>query len=238
MVYTRPVTVPYPTIWRRFTVQRRDVTHHLRVQDLTEELLEPAVQLLKTYFTRDEPPCKRIDINSHPNAVAELVNLWRTTIKDQVSLVCVEDKDNPEIIGVNVLTVVSKDDKEEPFQTDDEVWAKLFGAVDLVSRSVDVFAKFGVDQYLTAYGLVVDPEWRGCKIGKEILEARIPLCKALGIKVTVTVFTAAASQAVAMKAGFHDLFEITYEELASKGFVFPGVELETRSSKLMALVVE
>ncbi|CAH2056070.1 unnamed protein product, partial [Iphiclides podalirius] len=66
---------------------------------------------------------------------------------------------------------------------------------------------------------------------------RVPLCKALGIKVTATVFTAAASQAVAKKAGFVDLFEITYEELARKGFEFPGVEEDTKSSKLMALVI-
>ncbi|XP_060809045.1 uncharacterized protein LOC106131004 [Amyelois transitella] len=236
MVYTRPSSVPYPTAWRSFTVHRGSSTSQLRVQDLTEEFEEPAVHLLKTYFTRDEPPCKCIGINNHPRALAELEKLWRTTIKDRVSLVCLTDDD--QLVGVNVLTVASKDDKEEPFQTDDEVWAQLFGAVDLVTKSVDVFSKYGVDKYLTAYGLVVDPKWRGCKIGKEILEARIPLCKALGIKVTATVFTAAASQAVAKKAGFEDLFEISYEDLAKKGFVFPGVEKETKSSKLMALVIE
>lgn len=52
------------------------------------------------------------------------------------------------------------------------MWAQLFGAVDLVTRSVDIFSHFGVDQYLTAYGLVVVPEYRGMNIGKEILRAR------------------------------------------------------------------
>ncbi|CAF4887145.1 unnamed protein product [Pieris macdunnoughi] len=64
-----------------------------------------------------------------------------------------------------------------------------------------------------------------------------PICKALGIKVTATVFTAAASQAVARKAGFQDIFKITYEDLAGKGFVFPGIEEDTKHSKLMALVI-
>ncbi|KOB66754.1 putative leucine rich repeat containing 34 [Operophtera brumata] len=66
----------------------------------------------------------------------------------------------------------------------------------------------------------------------------IPLCKALGLKVTATVFTAGASQAVAKKAGFEDLYEITYEELAQKGFIFPGIEKDTKTSKLMALIIE
>ncbi|XP_014355284.2 uncharacterized protein LOC106708313 [Papilio machaon] len=239
MVYIRPSSVPYPNVWHRFTVRRHGTTASLRVQDLTEDKYDAALALLSKHFTADEPPCKYIGINKYPTAVAELENLWRKTMKDRLSVVCVEDKDDGSsvLVGVNVLTVVCKDDKDEPFKTDDKIWAKLFGAVDLVGRSVDIFEHYGVDSYLTAYGLVVAPDWRGCHIGKEILKARVPLCKALGVKVTATVFTAAASQAVAKKAGFVDLFEITYEELAKKGFAFPGVEEDTKSSKFMALVI-
>ncbi|XP_026754447.2 uncharacterized protein LOC113514555 [Galleria mellonella] len=238
MVFTRPSTIPYPTVWRRFTVQRGATAINFRIQDLTEDMFEPAVALLVKYFTKDEPPCKYIGIHNHPIAMAELEKLWRTTIKDKMSLVCVEDNDCAAIVGVNALTVVCKDDKDKPFKTEDKVWAALFGAVDLVTRSVDVFTTYNVDKYLTAYGLVVAPEWRGCNVGKELLQARVPLCKALGLKVTATVFTAAASQTVAKKAGFVDLSEITYEELAKKGMVFPGIEEDTKSSKLMALLIE
>ncbi|KAM3955116.1 uncharacterized protein ACR2FA_011013 [Aphomia sociella] len=237
MVFTRPATLAYPTIWRRFTIKRGNTTVNLRIQDLTEDMFEPAVEMLVKYFTKDEPPCKYIGIHNHPTAMAELEKLWRTTIKDKLSLVCVVDNDDSAIVGVNVLTVACTDDKDEPFKTEDKVWAALFGAVDLVTRSVDIFSYFNVDKYLTAYGLVVPPEWRGCKIGKELLEARIPLCKALELKVTATVFTAAASQAVAKKAGFVDLSEISYEELAKKGMKFPGIEADTKSSKLMALLI-
>nr|XP_049707400.1 uncharacterized protein LOC110382457 [Helicoverpa armigera] len=236
MVFTRPSSIPFPTTWRKFSTSKGT----LRIQDLTEDLHEAAIDLLTKYFMRDEPPCKYIGIQNYPTAVKELQNLWRTPLKENLSLVCVEDNDEqpPRIVGVNVLTVVCKEDKEEAFQTDDKIWAQLFGAVELVSKSVDVFQSYQVDKYLTAYGLVVDPAWRGCGVAKELLVARIPLCKALGIKVTATVFTAAASQAVAKKAGFIDLYEITYEELAKKGFVFPGVEKDTKSSKLMALAIE
>ncbi|KAJ0183006.1 hypothetical protein K1T71_000982 [Dendrolimus kikuchii] len=218
MVYARPNNMPYPTVWRRFTVRRDNTTTLLRIQDLTDDMFEPALELMARYFTRDEPPCKYIGIHNYPTALAELLKLWRITMKDKLSLVCLKDEDDkqPTLVGVNVLTVVCKDDKEEPFKTDDKIWAQLFGAVDFVTKSVDVFEKYDVDKYLTAYGLVVDPQWRGLNVGKELLEARIPLCKALGIKVTATVFTAGASQAIAKKAGFVDLFEITYEELAKK----------------------
>ncbi|CAH2988249.1 unnamed protein product [Chilo suppressalis] len=239
MVFVRPSDVPFPQVWWRFTVVRNGVSIPLRVQDITEDQVEPAIQMLMENFTRDEPPCKYIEINKHPTAVAELVKLWSDTIKHKMSVVCVEDKeDHPQMVGVNVLTVICKEDKEEPFHTEDPVWAQLFGAVELVSNSVDVFSHYGVDKYLTAYGLVVAKGWRGLKIGAEILRARVPLCKAFGIKATVTVFTAAASQAVATKAGFEDLHETTYEELAKKGCVFPGIERDTKSSKLMGLAID
>ncbi|XP_026735128.1 uncharacterized protein LOC113499020 [Trichoplusia ni] len=236
MVFIRPSHIPFPTTWNRFSSPRGP----LRIQDLTEDLHEQAMDLLTKYFTRDEPPCKYIGIQNYPSALAELQKLWREPLKENLSLVCVEDNDEqpPRVVGVNVLTVISKGDKEEPFQTDDKIWAQLFGAVDQVTKGVDIFERYAVDKYLTAYGLVVHPEWRGCRVGLELLRARIPLCKALDIKVTATVFTAGASQAVAKKAGFEDLFEITYEELAKKGFVFPGVEQDTKSSKLMALAIE
>ncbi|XP_061727791.1 uncharacterized protein LOC133532935 [Cydia pomonella] len=230
MPYTRPPATP--TVWHRFTA--RGVT--LRVQDLTPDLYELAITLLRTYFTRDEPPCKYIGIEKYPSAMHELEQLWRKTLNDNVSLVCVTD--DGVVVGANVLAVVCKEDKDEPFQTHDKIWGQLFGAVDLVSRGVDIFEKYGVDKYLTAYGLVVDPEWRGLGVAKEILKARISLCRSLRIKVTATVFTARASQIAAKKAGFEDLYEMTYEELAKKGCVFPGVEEDTKSSKLMALVID
>ncbi|XP_041970432.1 uncharacterized protein LOC121726868 isoform X2 [Aricia agestis] len=235
MVFQRPESLALPTVWQRFSARGSA----LRVQDVTESQLEDAVRLLATHFTADEPPCKYIEIQKHPGAMRELEALWRGALRDRVSLVCVEDRDDAtEIIAVNVLTVASKTDKDEPFQTDDPIWAQLFGAVDLVGRGVDIFSRFGVEQYLTAYGLVVAPRWRGAGIGKEMLLARIPLCKALGVRVTATVFTAAASQAVAARAGFQLLHEISYADLADRGFRFPGVEQDTHSSKLMALVIE
>ncbi|XP_032525817.1 uncharacterized protein LOC116776675 isoform X2 [Danaus plexippus] len=233
MVFRRPESLPLPSTWRRFTV----CNTNLVVRDLTEDLRETAVQLLVKYFTAHEPPCKYIEINKHPTALGELEKLWRKTIDDQLSIVCVKEDDPTDVIGVNVLTVSDQNDKEEEFKTEDKIWAKLFGAVDLVTRAVDVYQTFGVERYLTAYGLVVDPQWRGWGIGKEMLLARIPLCKALDIKVTATVFTAGASQAVARKAGFKELYKISYQELAEQGYRFPGIEEDTKYSKLMALEI-
>ncbi|GBP87834.1 hypothetical protein EVAR_68738_1 [Eumeta japonica] len=164
MVYQRPQDLAYPKVWCRFRVKNPNsgVEMKFKVQDLSEDMHEDAMKLLSKYFMRDEPPCKHIEIQKYPSAVAELEKLWSKTLKDKLSLVCLEDVEGSKnIVGLNVLTVVQKDDSDEPFQTDDKIWAKLFGAVDLVTRSVNIFERYDVDKYLTAYGLVVRPRIQG-----------------------------------------------------------------------------
>lgn len=72
----------------------------------------------------------------------------------------------------------------------------------------DILKNYKVDKFMVAYGLSVSRKYRGRKIGKEILRARIPLCRALGIKVTTTVFTGFASQKSAANVGFEENFVI------------------------------
>lgn len=66
---------------------------------------------------------------------------------------------------------------------------------------------------------------------------RIPLCKAVGIKLTVTVFTAIESQVLAKKVGFIDLDEVTYDDLKNVHGYDLG-KIETKTMKLMGLPIE
>lgn len=67
---------------------------------------------------------------------------------------------------------------------------------------------YNIDKYLSALGLVVSPKYRGRSVSSEILKARFPLCKALNIKVTSTVFTGPISQKAASRAGFVESYSI------------------------------
>lgn len=78
-----------------------------------------------------------------------------------------------------------------------------------ILSQVDVFKKFKVDAYLTAYGLSVSRKFRGRGIATEILRARIPFCQAFGIKLTSTVFTSIFAQKSAAKVGFKEIFSIS-----------------------------
>lgn len=76
-------------------------------------------------------------------------------------------------------------------------------------KQFDVFQHYNVNDYLIAYGLCVDTAYRARGIATEMLKARGPLLKALGLKVTTTAFTGIGSQKAALKAGYEENFIMT-----------------------------
>jgi GNAT superfamily N-acetyltransferase len=75
---------------------------------------------------------------------------------------------------------------------------------------VNIFERYGVAEFLAAFGLVVHPDYRGQGLGVEILKTRTRLGKALGLKVTMTFFTTVQGQKSAEKAGMQLLAELPY----------------------------
>lgn len=79
---------------------------------------------------------------------------------------------------------------------------KLVAVNEYMTDTVNLFERYGVDKYLTAYGLSVNSRYRGRGIATEILKARRPICRAFGLRLTSTNFTAIGSQIPAAKVGF------------------------------------
>ena len=57
------------------------------------------------------------------------------------------------------------------------------------SDQANLYEKYGVERYLAGYGLAVNRDYRGRGIATEMLKARVPLLKALGLTLTSTAFT-------------------------------------------------
>lgn len=74
----------------------------------------------------------------------------------------------------------------------------------------NTYEKYNTDEYLAAYGLCVGRSYRGMGIATEMLKARIPYMKKMGLKVTTTAFTAIGSQVAAKKAGYEDDIVMRY----------------------------
>jgi GNAT superfamily N-acetyltransferase len=105
------------------------------------------------------------------------------------------------------------------------------------SEVVNVFEKYGVNEYLTAMGLCVDPVFRGQRLGMELLKTRFDLCKAVGLKVTMSFFSVGASQLQAHRAGMEVIGEFWYDDCKEDGKpVFPNIKSVTM--KVMVKRVE
>ncbi|KAJ8893853.1 hypothetical protein PR048_006454 [Dryococelus australis] len=114
---------------------------------------------------------------------------------------------------------------------------KIIKLIEDMDSMTDPFELYGVEEYITAMGLSVSKEFQGQGLGKELLKARFDVGRAVGVKLTVTCFTAKESQVLASREGFEELARLTYVDYKIDGKeVFPGVKSEY--SILMAKNIE
>uniref|UniRef100_A0A1B0GHD5 N-acetyltransferase domain-containing protein n=1 Tax=Lutzomyia longipalpis TaxID=7200 RepID=A0A1B0GHD5_LUTLO len=143
--------------------------------------------------------------------------MWKEGLSQKLTIVCYKEGSS-EICGLNCLDM---NFKSVPLGGH-ENQAKGKGARDIsvvfdfLKKKADVYNRYNVDQYLHGLGLLTLPKYRGCGIGTELLKARIPLMKALGLTLTGTVFSAPGSQGAARKAGFSEDVVIPYETLGKE----------------------
>lgn len=90
----------------------------------------------------------------------------------------------------------------------------------------NVFEKYGVDQFLTDYGLVTSKSYRKRGIATELLKARLPIQKSLNLAVSSTLFTVIGSQKAAYKANYCEVFSMKYTDLGEK---FKEFDISKRS---------
>ncbi|XP_053698640.1 uncharacterized protein LOC128745588 [Sabethes cyaneus] len=240
MAWTRPLEPAVPVIWHTFRAKDGDdsdggiVTYH--VQDLTEDRYEDMIEHFLNHFIEEEPMCVSMGIPKDKQARAGLVSLWRSILKEKMTLVCYKEGSD-EIIGANIISV--KDDENYfEFEIKNEKQDKLLNIVEYVSKQFNLCEHYGVKHRLVAYGLSVNKGYRGRGIATEILKARVPMCKALEIKLAAHPFSAIGSQKAASNAGYFTDYEITYDDLAKLGpaYTLPGIK--SKSFKLMSFPIE
>ncbi|XP_025834969.1 uncharacterized protein LOC108733652 [Agrilus planipennis] len=243
--WKRSHNIPFPTIWHRFTGRKPTSNGELPnfwVQDMPEDLYEVAINLMQKHFLRDEPLGRFSKAIDNPVFVEEWTEVLNEVLKDRLALVCfMENPDKtrqPIIAGLNITAVARKDEKLP--QGVSKQGRQFVQTAEFLSKMKDPFDTLGVNEYLTAYGLLVLPEFRGQNLGLEILKAREPLCKAVGLKATVTMFTSIISQKLAERAGFKVLSEISYLKLEEIDpfLTFPGIHEHTKNVKNMYLTYE
>lgn len=245
--WKRPDSVPVPQIWRRFEgkrpVGKNGKIPKFRIQDMTDDMREMVIDHMCTIFLRDEPTCQNKNLKDDPVTVKEFRHLWNEVAESKLTLVClVENKEElgddtlPDFAGCNMTHWTHPNVKHGNLTNPSA--QKVFDILDECHRIVNCFEHYNVPGYMYAFGLSVDPIYRGQGIGYELLKARFPLGKAVGIKLTATIFTAIESQVIAEKAGFETLSEVQYADFKDENgeVIFKG--LKPKSAKLMAARIE
>jgi hypothetical protein len=83
------------------------------IQDLDEEHLEEAIELMSTCFCKDEAMFNALKITDDPTSMLELQNLWRGMSRQNAALVALTDEESirPRVVGVNMTFVSRIQDK-------------------------------------------------------------------------------------------------------------------------------
>lgn len=114
LLWRRPESVPFPQTWLKFQAKDLDSEKlvEYRVEDLTPDRFEDAIEHMSGDYFRDEPFCRGKNIVGDPSAMDAFKSKWRSLLEQRVSVVCYREGSN-EIIGVNILAVYSKNDQEQ-----------------------------------------------------------------------------------------------------------------------------
>jgi GNAT superfamily N-acetyltransferase len=110
--------------------------------------------------------------------------------------------------------------------------------IQYISNYLNVFEKYGVTEFLSAFGLYVHPDFRGQGLGTEILRTRANISKALGLKVTVSFFTTFQGQQSAQKAGMELLAEIPYSVFKTEDGKEVYTNMNPKTLKIMAMRID
>ncbi|KAK9731427.1 hypothetical protein QE152_g13631 [Popillia japonica] len=242
--WKRPESVPFPTVWAKFEgkIVRNGIKNIYWIQEVTDEYKSQVLQYMMDEFTLDEPFCKYSKISEDPDVMKQFKEFWWESFKENLALVCLTKDQNgvTHVAGMNCTLLGYKGDDDIVKNKLDEKGLHVFHTLKFVKDQVDPFKKFNITEYLDGMGLYVLPKYRGEGLGIELLRAREPMCRALGLKATLTLFTSKISQILAERVGFKDLYVAEYADLEKNpGLMkFPGIQEHTRAIRFMYLLYE
>ncbi|KAG5679848.1 hypothetical protein PVAND_009385 [Polypedilum vanderplanki] len=214
VVFPRRDGIVYPQIYTKFKVKSKenDKEEEFQIQDLTENYFDEAVDFIVANHARGAVFHNAAGTLTRESGIERVRAAYRRVFEEKISLICLHVNNGSEkVVGLNALHIKSKfDPPAQP--SDDPNFCKLMEATKFIENAFDVMEHYNVDRYMFAAGLCVGPEYRGRGIATEILKARAPLMRSIGIELTTSIFSTTGAQKAALAAGYDENYSITYEE--------------------------
>lgn len=110
--FERPSNIPYPNVWHRFQLKDPNSHElvHYRIEDLTPNRYEDAIDHLMKYFLPDETLCESRNLSKNVQSIADFQDIIRSAIMNYKLTVACFREGSDEIIAVNVLCVKDRDE--------------------------------------------------------------------------------------------------------------------------------
>jgi hypothetical protein len=222
-VYPRQNGIAYPQIYSKFRVKSKSIDveeeEEFYIQDLTEELFDDAVDFIVEYHARGSIFHRAVNTFTSEHGVQRIREMYRKVFEEKISLICLKAHTN-EIIGINACLIRSKfDEPHEPI--DDAKFQLLMDSKHYIETRYNIMEQYDVDRYMFTAGLCVHKKHRCKGVATQILKARGPLMKAIGVEVTASIFSTVGAQNAASSAGFTHHYSILYEDFEK---IFPEID--------------
>lgn len=187
--WKRSSEVDFPQIWTRFkATDHNGSLVDYRIQDLTEDRFHEAIYFMQRHHMESEV-LRVKKIRDDPDSFREITEKWWDCLRQKVTLVCFKESSD-EIVGLNVLGVVTQSESNQPHNLKGKGWSEICNSKKFVTDNFfDPFKHYKVDTLMFALGLIVLPEYRRRGIAYELVKGREFLAKSVGIQLSSNVFT-------------------------------------------------
>ncbi|XP_037043931.1 uncharacterized protein LOC119079933 [Bradysia coprophila] len=214
--WIRPSHIPYPNVWFRFQAKDLDCDNLVEyiVEDLPEDRFDDAIAFMTTEFLANAPMAKLRNGANNSTYVQDIGRIWKNILQQRMTHVCFKDGSSV-IVGLNFNYVASRNDPPLLSDIKSETFMQNMRVLSILSDygNFDVFDKYGVEQYLSSFGMCVAKEYAGRKIGENLLKASKYLAKPCDLKLRHAYFTSNSSNKIAENLGYLTDVELSFKEI-------------------------
>lgn len=187
--WKRSSEIDFPKVWSCFTATDHDGSPiEYRIQDLPENRFHEAIYFMQRHQLESEV-LRVKKIRDEPVSFREITEKWWACLRQNVTLVCFRESSD-EIVGLNVLGVVTQSESNQPHSYTGKGWSEICNSKKFITDNFfDPFKHYDVDILMFALGLIVLPEYRRRGVACELIKGREFVAKAVGIQLSSNVFT-------------------------------------------------
>ncbi|KAF7269614.1 uncharacterized protein LOC143202490 [Rhynchophorus ferrugineus] len=213
-----------PLVWRR-------LQNGIKIQDLQELYFEKAIDLVLSAFVQEDVLFRNTKFKDDSASIKSFTSRLIYKLNDRASIIAIDDDNDGFVAGVLILNPVQKCDFGRVYSrtmlVEGEAYRGITDFMNYINRKVDVFQQCNCDIYLRYYLLCIHPEYRGRRLGYQMMMVGLDIARHLNIPIAMGVFNSYSLQKLARKIGIDQtLFEYQYVKWADRngGLVFcdPG----------------